>query len=106
MESSLTANDASKRVGLYARNKDTVCRAAVLPLGAIYSDGQKEQVANVEGALLIVPETGRTEDIRITNVPEDYAPISGKDQITSLVHLKADASKKQTVQFSKQNDGR
>ncbi len=92
MESSLTANDKDKRIGLYARNKDAICRAAVLPLGAVYSDGQKEQQANVEGALLIVPENGRAEDARITNVPEDYSALTG-EKVTSLVRLKADMSK-------------
>lgn len=106
METSLTANDSNKRIGLYARNKDDICRAAVLPLGTVYKDSQKEQEAKVEGALLIVPENGREEDIHITNEPNDYAPISGKGQITSLIHLKADASKHQTAQFAKQNDGR
>lgn len=105
LDSSLTANDKNKRIGLYARNKDAICRAAVLPLGAVYSDGQKEQ-ANVEGALLIVPESGRVEDVRITNVPKDYAPVSGKSKIISLVHLKADMSKQQDTPYSKQNGGR
>lgn len=92
MESSLTANDKTKRIGLYARNKDAVCRAVKLPLGTVYSDGQKEQQANVDGALLIVPENGRAEDIRITNVPEDYSSLTG-EKVTSLVRLKADISK-------------
>lgn len=93
MAGQLTPNDKTKRIGLYARNKDAVCRAVVLPLGAVYSDGQKEQQANVEGALLIVPENGRTEDIRISNVPEDYAPVNGSDKVKSLITLKAENSK-------------
>lgn len=93
MDGQLTASDKTKRVGLYSRNKDSVCRAVILPLGTSYSDGLKEQQANIEGALLIVPENGRAEDIRITNVPEDYVPIHGAEKVKSLISIKAEISK-------------
>ncbi len=105
MAGQLTPNDETKRVGLYARNKDAVCRAVVLPMGTVYSDGQKQQQANVEGALLIVPENGRAEDVRITNEPKDYAPVNGSNTVKSLISLKAENSKsRETYTTAKSRD--
>jgi hypothetical protein len=65
---------------LYRRNNDE-CRGVVIPVGTTYTDGEKTQQANVEGALFVVDAKGGA---RITNVPEDYQPIKKDAKIVEL----------------------
>lgn len=70
-------------VGFFPRSKDKVCRAAIVPVGFEYSDGEKSQVANVQGALLVVSE----DSVRITNVPEDYQVLNPDEQIVGIEEI-------------------
>lgn len=93
MESSLTAENPSKRIGLYTRNKDEVCYGVVVPVGTAYTLSSKtKQEANVDGALLIVRLTkdGKVdaENSNITNKPEDYTSVKG-GKIATLTEARA-----------------
>ena len=68
---------------MYRRNNDE-CRAVVIPKGTTYSDGEKTQQANVEGALFVVDKKGGA---RITNVPEDYKPTKKDATISSYADV-------------------
>ena len=78
METSLTAENPSKRIGLYTRNKDEVCYGVVIPKGTVYNLSDRgNQEATVDGALLIVPANGDVNNVRITNEPKDYSSVKG-----------------------------
>ena len=88
MESSLTAENPKKRIGLYTRNKDEVCYGVVIPKGTVYNlSSRGNQEATVDGALLIVPANGDLENARITNEPKDYSSVKG-GKISTLVEAK------------------
>lgn len=79
--------------GRMCRRNNDECRGVVVPVGATYTDGEKSQQANVDGALFVVDAKGGA---RITNVPEDYKTVKAKEKIISYaqavqierVHLK------------------
>ena len=64
---------------MYRRNNDE-CRGIVIPVGTVYSDGEKSQQASVEGALFVVDLKGGA---RITNVPDDYQTVKEGAKIVS-----------------------
>ena len=78
MESSLTAENPKKKIGLYTRNKDEVCYGVVIPKGTVYKLSERgDQIATIDGALLIVPANGDPNNVRITNEPKDYSSVKG-----------------------------
>ena len=72
---------------MHRRNNDE-CRGVVIPVGTVYTDGEKSQQANVEGALFVIDAKGGA---RITNVPTDYKTVKEGATVVSY----ADAIKLQ-----------
>lgn len=66
--------------GRMCRRNNDECRGVVVPVGTTYTDGEKSQQANVDGALFVVDAKGGA---RITNVPEDYKAVKAKEKIIS-----------------------
>ena len=68
---------------MHRRNNDE-CRGIVIPVGTVYSDGEKSQQASVEGALFVIDSKGGA---RITNVPDDYQTVKEGIKIASYADV-------------------
>ena len=73
--------------GRMCRRNNDECRGVVIPVGTIFTDGEKTQEATTPGALFVIDAKGGA---RITNVPEDYQTINIGEKVCSF----ADAIKK------------